>query len=323
MSSNAGSFEAGLCSPRTNIRELSLRLRRPVLSHDHFRTAEGDRSSCRLRPTACNASTSIRFLKRPAPAADSNRTRRPPIVLTDESSAAACALFDTRGDRCGQCDDGLPAAADDGLFVRRTAHRSCRHRKRRSRATGVLQFYHSDVDRALLNHPLYTASANPPQPESSITSAAAVRYMCRSGILVRGRYSARACSAAADGWDESFGLCATRFFRWSPCGPAVSRTTVRAAEGVFLRHRRLISAGSRTSLRDCGLEVTVSVFASLMRKVLQVRPHPLRRANRSPGYRSWESSRPVTSILTTCSCSRSMTIRFPGNRAVVSSFVPV
>ena len=301
-------FEAGLFL-RENIRNYPSPPE-AVLSHDHFRkpketvvvSAPSDSLQCKY------VHTFLSDLLRQGLEPDKETA----VVLTDESLLLPVLYSIPEEIGAVNVTMGYPLRQTTAYsFVERLIELQNRKRVKGDRVL----FYHSDAI-GLLNHPFIRECE--PAAAGIVDNIRRSRSVyVRSGMLAEGDILPR-LFRTADGWEnlsayvrEILSLVAVRT---SSSDDAVRR---REFFSVIVDYICRIE----NSLRDCGLEVTVSVFASLMRKVLQV--------VRIPYEGEPLAGVQIMGILETRNLDFDNVLvlsvnddTFPGNRAVVSSFVP-
>lgn len=136
-------------------------------------------------------------------------------------------------------------------------------RRKRRKKDGTLQFYHSDVV-GILNHPYILEQDSVRSGELIADIQRSQRVYVEAGRIAVPGVTDRIFSAA-DGWTE----LADYLQRVLACigGLPSAEDGPRRREFFSVIIDNLCQVG--TSLRDSGLEVTVPVFSSLLRKILQ------------------------------------------------------
>ena len=301
-------FEAGLFL-RENIRNYPPP-RDTFVTHDHFRrpketvvvSAPSDSLQCKY------VHTFLRELIERGAKPDKETA----IVLTDESLLLPVLYSIPEEIGAVNVTMGYPLRQTTAYsFVERLIELQNRKRIKGDRVL----FYHSDAI-GLLNHP-FVRECEPSAVQAVENIRRARSVYVRADMLGTSEILSR-LFIATDGWEEL-----SSYVR-DVLSSIASRTS---ASGDTVRRREFFTViidricRIENSLRDCGLEVTVSVFASLMRKVLQV--------VRIPYEGEPLAGVQIMGILETRNLDFENVLilsvnddTFPGNRAVVSSFVP-
>lgn len=234
------------------------------------------------------------------------------VVLTDETRFAAFAACSACGDRKGECDDGLSAEQSLSYsFIERLIELQNHARQKE----GKPLFYHADV-LGLLSHP-YILESDPSRivrmQEEIVRNrriTVAAEWLACTPLLAT-------LFRSVEGW-RIFGLpaggdradCPDALRRYGGTPPR------RVPERHFRRGDKL-----RNSLDNCEIELSISIYTSLLRRHLQT----LRIFTRESlwrEFRLWVSSKPANLDFRNVILFPMNDDNFPGSVVTGTSFIP-